>query len=79
MTFPVIFALLYVVTLAIYRLYFSPLAKIPGPKLAAVTGWVETYYELYKDGGGQFIFAYTRWHEQYGQCRIQSLGCSLRL
>ena len=52
--------------LAIYRLYLSPLAKFPGPKLAALTQWVETYYEL-KHPGGQFIWVYQKWHEQYGQ------------
>ncbi|KAI4264336.1 MAG: hypothetical protein L6R42_000547 [Xanthoria sp. 1 TBL-2021] len=56
---------LYLAGLAIYRLYLSPLAKFPGPKLAALTQWVETYHEL-KNPGGQFIWVYQKWHEQYG-------------
>ena len=57
---------IYVAILALWRLYFSPLAKIPGPKLAALTQWYETYLEIFKGGGGQFLFEYRRWHERYG-------------
>lgn len=59
---------LYLLGLAVYRLYLSPLARFPGPKLAALTQWVETYHEL-KSPGGQFIWVYRQWHEQYGQLR----------
>ena len=56
---------LYLLSLTVYRLYLSPLAKFPGPKLAALTQWVETYYEL-RAPGGQFMWVYQKWHEQYG-------------
>lgn len=52
--------------LAFYRLYWSPLAKIPVPKLAALTQWTETYYDVFHGDGGQFMWQYRKWHEQYG-------------
>lgn len=60
-------AAVYVLVLVVYRLHFHPLASIPGPKLAAATGWVETYYELFHGDGGQFLFKYNEWHEKYGE------------
>ncbi|TGJ85578.1 hypothetical protein E0Z10_g3226 [Xylaria hypoxylon] len=58
--------ILYTLSLGIYRVYISPLASIPGPKLAALTSWVEAYYELLHGEGGQFMFKYREWHEEYG-------------
>jgi hypothetical protein len=63
----VIFSTIYGLGIAIHRLYFSPLAPFPGPKLAAVTGWYETYFEIVKNGGGHFTFEIMRMHEKYGQ------------
>ncbi|KAF2761110.1 putative P450 monooxygenase [Pseudovirgaria hyperparasitica] len=59
-------AIAYGIALIFYRLFLSPLAKFPGPKLAAATGWVETYYQLWHGEGGQFMYAYKEWHKTYG-------------
>lgn len=56
---------LYYVTLALYRLYLHPLARFPGPKLAAVTRLYEGYYDLYQ--GGQYTFKIAELHKQYGE------------
>ncbi|EAS29326.3 uncharacterized protein CIMG_08072 [Coccidioides immitis RS] len=56
--------ILYLVSLAVYRLYFSPLAKFPGPKLAALTRWYEAYYEIVKIG--QYSFKVDELHDKFG-------------
>jgi hypothetical protein len=51
-------------SLLVYRLYLSPLSQIPGPKLAALTGWYETYFDCFKRG--RYWVAIERMHMQYG-------------
>lgn len=55
---------LYLVGNATYQLYFSPLSKFPGPKLAAVTLWYEIYYEVFK--WGKYYLEIRKMHERYG-------------
>ena len=61
---PLVLCLTYGVALAIYRLYFSPLAKFPGPRLAALTSWYEFYYDCVKRG--RFTWDIKNMHDRYG-------------
>ena len=56
--------LLHLYTLAIYRLYLCPIAKFPGPKLAALTLWYEFYYDVVC--GGQYGRKIAKLHDEYG-------------
>ncbi|KAH7056932.1 putative P450 monooxygenase [Macrophomina phaseolina] len=59
-------AVVYAVSLVVYRLFFHPLRRFPGPKLAAATYLVEIYYNMFHGEGGQFVWEYRKWHERYG-------------
>ncbi len=59
----IVFAL-YLVGLVIYRLYLSPIAKFPGPKLAAATYLYEGYYDVVKRG--KYTFKIRDLHSEYG-------------
>jgi hypothetical protein len=49
----------------VYHLYFHPLSKFPGPKLAAATFLYEFYYDVVKSG--MYIWEIERMHEKYGE------------
>ncbi len=56
---------IYAVTLVLHRLYFSPIANFPGPKLAASTSWYEIYYDVVKKG--KYLFEIEEMHNEYGR------------
>ena len=62
---PIAAAALYAAGLAIYRLFLSPLAKFPGPKLAALTRKYETYYEAYQNY--EYVWKIKELHKKYGE------------
>jgi len=49
----------------VWRLFLSPVAKFPGPKIAAATFWYEFYYDVVK--GGQYVYRIEQMHKQYGE------------
>ena len=51
--------------LALYRVFFHPLSQFPGPRLAAITGWYETYFDCLC--GGTFSKHVDDLHGQYGR------------
>ncbi|MCJ1476010.1 hypothetical protein MMC13_004674 [Lambiella insularis] len=59
-----VLSFLYFVGLVIYRLYLSPIAGFPGPKLAAATFLYEIYYDLVKRG--KYTFKIRDLHVTYG-------------
>jgi len=49
----------------VHRLFLGPLAVFPGPRLAALTGWYETYFDCWKRG--RYWVEIEKMHEQYGR------------
>ena len=58
---------IYVIALTSYRLYFSPLAKYPGRKLAALTLWYEFYHDYIRRG--QYEWELEDMHAKYGMSK----------
>jgi hypothetical protein len=65
---PLITAALATTGLVLYliatRLLFHPLAKVPGPRLAALTKWYEFYYDVVCDG--EYVKHIEKLHIIYG-------------
>lgn len=54
----------YVVIGAAYRLRYSPIARYPGPRLAALTFWYELYYDVICKG--RYSWKIQELHQRYG-------------
>lgn len=50
---------------SVRRLFFHPLAHIPGPKLAALTWWYEFYYDVVQPA--KYVFKIQDLHKRYGR------------
>lgn len=59
-----ILPLLYLIILALQRLYFHPLSRFPGPRLAAISRSYEFYYDVIMDG--IFVKQFPELHKIYG-------------
>ncbi|KAF2137173.1 uncharacterized protein K452DRAFT_291838 [Aplosporella prunicola CBS 121167] len=55
---------LWTLVLVTYRVFFHPLSKFPGPRLAAATYWYETYHDVWHKG--DYTSQIGRLHEKYG-------------
>ena len=55
----------YGVGLVLYRLFLSPIAGFPGPKVAAATGWYEFYHDYFRKG--TYVFRIADMHKRYGK------------
>ncbi|KAL8821025.1 MAG: hypothetical protein Q9223_000864 [Gallowayella weberi] len=60
----VLCAISYTISLVISRLFLSPIASIPGPKLAAFSFWYEFYYDVLLRG--RYTWKIAELHEKYG-------------
>ena len=65
------FSIIVVTSLIIYvvaRLYFHPLSKFKGPKIAALTRWYEFYHDVIRDG--TYVKYYPELHQKYGMTSV---------
>lgn len=65
LTIGIVGFLIYLIGGAWYRLFWSPIAKFPGSKLAALTLWYEFYYDVIKRG--RYTYKIAEMHQKYGE------------
>jgi hypothetical protein len=68
---------LYYAGLVIYRLYFHPLAKFPGSKIAATSLWYEFYYNVVLRG--KFMWKLQEMHAKYGGHLLTVLNVPVKM
>jgi hypothetical protein len=68
--------ILWLVYTAYDRLVASPLAKFPGPRLAALTTWYQFYFDIIK--GGRLPWHLAQLHQTYGEYARRLWLSSLR-
>ena len=61
----------YCVCKCLYNIYFHPLSKIPGPKLAVMGSLYEFYYDVVKDG--TYLWEIEKMHRKYGKSQITTI------
>ncbi|KAH9883683.1 cytochrome P450 [Xylariomycetidae sp. FL2044] len=62
--FSVLVTIGYLSYLLLQRCFLSPLANLPGPRLAALTYWYECYFDVFLPG--QYAFKIKSLHQKYG-------------
>ena len=53
----------------LYRLYFHPLRRFPGPRLAAITHGYEFYHDVVRHG--MYIWEIEKMHQKYGRVFVR--------
>jgi hypothetical protein len=64
-----VISLVYTICLSLHRLYLSPIAEFPGPKLAAASLWYEFYHDVIR--GGQYTYKIEQMHDIYGRLPLR--------
>lgn len=60
--------LFYAFSITVNRLFFQPLRKVPGPKLAALTKWYGFYHNVIRDG--QYSLSFPLLHKKYSAWKL---------
>ena len=62
---PIFLYPIWLIVEGVRRLFFSNLAHVPGPRLAALTSWYEFYYDVVQPG--RYVWKIKDLHAEYGK------------